>query len=281
MTKVRYFSDLHLDGDMVSYHPSKDLSASIWQPIVLDEDKETILIIAGDLWTNHRYLSTKISNDKSWMEIIADRFKHVIFVLGNHDYWGSCLQKEPANVKEMIISLNLKNVTLLEKDSIVIDEYKILGGTLWTSFNNGDFSAISTYETCIKDCSKIASFDGRNYFSMNGRLLLPIFESTKKFIFENAVKDNDDQKVIVVSHMAPSELSVHPRYKNSKDLMLNFSYHSELGNEIVDSQIDFWIHGHVHDPFAYEINNTKVCCNPRGYERFLEKTNYSQEGYLE
>jgi predicted phosphodiesterase len=26
-----------------------------------------------------------------------------------------------------------------------------------------------------------------------------------------------------------------------------------------------WIHGHTHDPFDYEINGTRVICNPRGY----------------
>jgi hypothetical protein len=26
-----------------------------------------------------------------------------------------------------------------------------------------------------------------------------------------------------------------------------------------------WIHGHMHDPFDYEINGTRVICNPRGY----------------
>lgn len=26
-----------------------------------------------------------------------------------------------------------------------------------------------------------------------------------------------------------------------------------------------WVHGHMHDPFDYEIYGTRVVCNPRGY----------------
>ncbi len=26
-----------------------------------------------------------------------------------------------------------------------------------------------------------------------------------------------------------------------------------------------WIHGHMYDPFDYEIYGTRVVCNPRGY----------------
>jgi hypothetical protein len=26
-----------------------------------------------------------------------------------------------------------------------------------------------------------------------------------------------------------------------------------------------WIHGHTHDNLNYELNGTRVICNPRGY----------------
>jgi len=26
-----------------------------------------------------------------------------------------------------------------------------------------------------------------------------------------------------------------------------------------------WVHGHMHDSFDYEIYDTRVACNPRGY----------------
>ena len=28
-----------------------------------------------------------------------------------------------------------------------------------------------------------------------------------------------------------------------------------------------WVHGHLHDSSNYEINGTRVLCNPRGYAK--------------
>ena len=30
-------------------------------------------------------------------------------------------------------------------------------------------------------------------------------------------------------------------------------------------RVALWVHGHMHDPFDYEIYGTRVVCNPRGY----------------
>jgi hypothetical protein len=27
------------------------------------------------------------------------------------------------------------------------------------------------------------------------------------------------------------------------------------------------VHGHTHDSFDYQVNGTRVICNPRGYQR--------------
>ena len=32
-------------------------------------------------------------------------------------------------------------------------------------------------------------------------------------------------------------------------------------------RVQLWIHGHMHDSFDYNVNGTRVVCNPRGYVR--------------
>ena len=27
-----------------------------------------------------------------------------------------------------------------------------------------------------------------------------------------------------------------------------------------------WVHGHMHDSLGYQVNGTRVLCNPRGYQ---------------
>ena len=41
-----------------------------------------------------------------------------------------------------------------------------------------------------------------------------------------------------------------------------------LMNNMGADRAALWIHGHMHDSFDYEINGTRVVCNPRGYTPF-------------
>ena len=47
---------------------------------------------------------------------------------------------------------------------------------------------------------------------------------------------------------------------------MNGAYASDLSDFILDQEnIKYWVHGHMHDPFDYEIGQCRVVCNPRGY----------------
>ena len=35
---------------------------------------------------------------------------------------------------------------------------------------------------------------------------------------------------------------------------------------IEERQPALWVHGHTHDSCDYRVGNTRVICNPRGYE---------------
>jgi pyruvate carboxylase len=34
---------------------------------------------------------------------------------------------------------------------------------------------------------------------------------------------------------------------------------------LVREPVKLWIHGHTHESMDYELNGTRVVCNPRGY----------------
>src|SRR5262249_38300974 len=67
---------------------------------------------------------------------------------------------------------------------------------------------------------------------------------------------------VVVTHFAPSRLSIHPRFAGSP---INPCFASDLAPRIERWQPQFWLHGHTHDSFDYRIGRTRVVCNPRGY----------------
>jgi len=90
--------------------------------------------------------------------------------------------------------------------------------------------------------------------------------NAKTFIFSEIVKQKEmGNKVVVITHHAPSHKSIETIYTNDN---LNGAYVSELYYHIADledNQPDFWHHGHTHANFDYQIEKTRVVCNPRGY----------------
>jgi hypothetical protein len=69
---------------------------------------------------------------------------------------------------------------------------------------------------------------------------------------------------VVVTHFAPSRLSIHPRFAGSP---LNACFTSDLAAHIGRWQPRLWLHGHTHDSFDYRIGATRVVCNRAAMRR--------------
>lgn len=260
---LRPINDIHLDFDVAN-------GKMPWKPPGLPEDHLSALLISGDIWHAKKMMSYA---NESWIGQRAQRFRYVIFVLGNHDYWDGALNYEPTRIKELIQEMNLKNVFLLERDTLVLEDVKFVGGTLWTDFNKQDpntmFSAnkimVPDY-TRIKKRTNFVNANGESkieYRKIQYQDFLNVHLETKRYIFENAIKDEKTRKLVVMTHMAPSCLSIADQYK--EDFISNGYYYSELGNEIAGTDIDYWFHGHTHTAMDYMINKTRVINNARGY----------------
>lgn len=247
----------------------------LWYPPIMVGDDETTLIIAGDLWDDRKFLRRKYTNSESWMKRISTRFKYVVFVLGNHDYWGANLTIEPGAIRKELEAQGIVNVHLLEIDSIVLDNIKFLGGTMWTDYDRENpHTMVMAPMVMANDHTRIKI--GENYSKLRVEHLLNKFNKTKKFIFENAKKDNPEQRVICVTHMAPSYKSIHEMFQTSKT---NGFYYSDLEVELCyeEHDIEMWIHGHTHMPMDYVLHEkTRIICNPRGYYGY-ERTGFNEE----
>ena len=79
---------------------------------------------------------------------------------------------------------------------------------------------------------------------------------------EDSLRKSKTDKNVVVTHHAPSPKSLPDQYKND---ILSAAHASDLSELIDKYQPDIWIHGHIHSPSDYNIGNTRVICNPRGY----------------
>jgi hypothetical protein len=100
--------------------------------------------------------------------------------------------------------------------------------------------------------------------------------------FRSVLAEQHDKKFVVVGHHSPSFRSVHETYQ--AQTLMNGGYHSDLSEFIMDHpQIKLWTHGHTHHPFDYMIGETRIVCNPRGYENdgYSEATGWNPNIVLE
>lgn len=279
MKYLRLVSDIHLDFDIGRFGATRyfdpgqprptDAMDLLWYPEPMDGDDDTCLIIAGDLWHKRKFASRiHPETGKSWMEMLAPMFKYVVFVLGNHDYWHGNLMYEAKKTRDMIAKRGMTNVFLIEREALVLDQVKFVGGTLWTDFDRGNPLVMMQASGTMRDYAHVRN--GPGYGPLRPNAVSGIHQQTRNHIFADGVKDSPDQRVICVSHMAPSYESIADDYQTASQDYINFFYYSDISREIAFNKhdIELWVHGHCHTPSDYTIGNTRIVCNPRGYQGY-------------
>lgn len=284
MKYLREASDIHLDFDISRFgqthlydpgapKPECDMDM-LWYPEPMEGDDETCMIIPGDFWVSRKILTRKHPHtNRSWLEMLSDRFKYVVGVLGNHDCWQDNISFINRKINEDLVSLGLdKKVFILENNSVVLDDVKFVGGTLWTDFDRANPMILLKAPNIMNDYNYMRV--DVDYRKAKPKDLLHRHRTTRDYIFDNAKRDHPDQKVVVLSHHAPSKISVGPQYQHHGDS--NFYYFTDLEAKIDTSEIDLWFHGHCHHVSDYNIGNTRVICNPRGYINY-ENTSWNPQ----
>lgn len=230
--KIKLLSDLHLE-----FH--KDNGKSFIQSLNNDCD---VLVVAGDL-TTHYNISESLS-------MLCDRFKEVVYVLGNHEFWGSSIDETINETTNTASKLN--NLHFLNDSHCTIMGQRFIGGTMW-------FPSNPTANHLKNDWSDFLKIkDSRRIFLDNYH--------TVEFLTKE-VKKND----IVVSHYLPSFMSVHPFYEKEAS---NCFFVCDMENVINTKEPSYWLHGHTHESMNYTIHATKVLCNPFGYLGYQTNKNF-------
>lgn len=201
----------------------------------------------------------------------------VIYVMGNHEFYGQrAMDVLWRKAREKVAGTH---VHLLENQSAVIDGVRFLGATLWTDFAlfGADQQAMVMKEVG-RDMNDYAQIlvsghrGGMRWDPVAGQLsrrsgalmpkhVLELHRGSRAYI-EQMLSDNPGptvQKTVVVTHHAPSALSLPARAPD----LLDAAYASNL-DELV-AKADLWIHGHTHHPVDYRIGEARVVSNPRGY----------------
>lgn len=207
------------------------------RPITLDRDVD-VLVLAGDIdrWDRVPARAEQIANGHA---------RHIVFVPGNHEYYGQRMDKVHFEETETFHPL---------LDSIfTLDGVKFAGGTLWTDYaldGNAPLSMLQA-ENGLNDHRRIQMGATHGYRKFKPIDAVVLHRKTRDFIMKSGAD-------IVVTHHAPTARSVNAKYAGDN---LNPAYASNLPALVGR----LWIHGHMHDPCDYMAGETRVVANPWGY----------------
>jgi len=211
-----------------------------------------VAVIAGDLCDFK-------TMGRSW-DLVSQNFIESVLVAGNHEHYGSSLdgvERATHDLYEENWGRDLGGaIWPLERGHRVIDGQRFVGATLWFPMDAESMKLTWTM----------------NDFSLIGGLTQEVNQThmrTKEYLWDTLTKDD-----VLVTHHLPSMKSVHQKYAASN---LNRFFVGDIEELIRRRQPKLVIHGHTHESCDYRIGETRVVCNPYGYQdhetnpRFVER----------
>ena len=235
-------------------------------------EQARVLVLAGDIVP----IELLKKKDKfaeecgDFFKYISGKYDKVLMVAGNHEYYGGSLTHGISNLRNTLKKLGIENTTVLDGQTIEYEDCLIFGSTLWTSCNNRDPVVMNAVQSGMSDYQHITVAD--EYLEKYSWVYLKerrITTDDTVMLHEHTVvklkqfiAQETDKKKLVITHMAPSFMSVADTHRSSN---MNDGYATELHDTIYDSGIKCWVHGHMHEPVYYTIGETLITSNPRGY----------------
>ena len=284
--RIKLVSDLHLEFSDINIQNDQN-----YDVLILGGD----IVIAADLHNspeaNNTTEQAAIANGtgliqrqqraqkfRDFFKRCSFQFPHVIYIMGNHEFYHGRFYDSIEHMRDECAKY--PNIYMLEQDTKIIDDVVFVGGTLWTDMNKRDPLTMQAVEGMLNDFHIIRN-DKRSFATMSALDVAIRHDKTLGYI-KLIVQEHKDKKVVVVGHHTPSLQSCHSKYVHNQ--LMNGGYHSDLSEFILDHpQIVLWTHGHTHHPFDYMIGETRIVCNPRGYQTdgYSEDTGWNPNIVLE
>jgi Icc-related predicted phosphoesterase len=227
---------------------------------ILDAD---VAVVAGDVCEG-------VVNAIQWLESHIRPHMPVVFVPGNHEFYGESLPQALAMGK---VAAAKAGIHLLDGDAVVIRDVKFTGATLWTDYAlHGEafrVGAMMTVRTGLNDHRRIA-WSKEPWLRFRPEEAAALHHQSKLAI-ESQLVQHHGGPTVVVTHHAPHPLSLPDKVRSS---LLSAAYASDLIDLISRCGPDLWIHGHTHHAVDYHGGNTRILSNPRGYMHERQATGF-------
>ena len=270
--RIALCSDLHLEFGNIKLENTENAD---------------ILILSGDICVAKDLYNEGTSKESVYLEFFENcsrNFPNVLYVAGNHEHYHGDFDDTIIILKDKLSKY--ANIKVLDKETIDLGGYTFIGGTLWTDMDNGNPSTMMTIARSMNDFRCVRNSRNKvNFKTIDEETSQVTFHTRPaNFTPEDAMIDhaqmvefiqktiemNPEGKYVVVGHHSPSKKSTHPRYAD--DVVINCGYSSDLDQFIErHPQIKMWTHGHTHHTFDYIVGETRIVCNPRGYDGYEQR----------
>lgn len=263
--KIDILSDLHLDFHILRTRTNAKKVKALFEPIITDNGTKTvgdILIVAGDLGHDN------LQNIEVLKILQKEYYKHIVCVLGNHDYY---LIDNPAEekykmhshnrAKEMMELINNEeNLYCLDGDIIDIDGIKFGGamgwydGTYMAPMGYNYVDPVRIWNATMSDSKYIIGYE--DFYDV----LLQEKEKVERIF------DAD----IVITHVCPLSNSIAFKEEDRYE-QYNMFYAFDGEDYLMQTRAKYWIYGHSHGQHSFETHNTKCLVNTLGYPKDISK----------
>lgn len=242
--KIQLLSDIHLEY----YKTYPGLTHFI-------EPEAPVLVLCGDIcYYKHEHFIP-------FFREASVGFEYVIFVPGNHEYYMKSYVDlnfntfELADIEMRDNLSKFKNVYFLQKDTVVINNIKFIGTTLWyEKFDKNKLNDIIPTQNCN--------------FILYNKNLMPhptIIDNINKDQYnwlKEEVKYKEGYYTVVITHYLPSNKCITEEYLKSPN---NFLFITNC--ESLLKSVNYWMYGHTHTGKKFTIDNSLLISNPYGLPR--------------
>jgi hypothetical protein len=228
--RIRIYSDLHAE-----FHR--------FDPPPLDAGVD-LVILAGDI--NKKARGVQWANETFACQ--------VVYVTGNHEYYDGHLDRTLQKMKDAAAG----HVHVLENESLILGDVRILGSTAWTDFTStgNQVAASNAARQGMNDFKYIRA--DSNYRRLRPDDLVTRNHIAKDWLTQELARPFGG-KTVVVTHHSPSLVVIGEQHEGH----LTAAYTNDWQHLIEKAHL--WVFGHTHEATDVELAGCRVISNPRGY----------------
>jgi Icc-related predicted phosphoesterase len=261
--RIRLLSDLHCDIEGNDLKSLPDIDADV-------------TVVAGDAMAPGHLAIRRVRE-------LLPHTENLLYVPGNHDYYSYFDKKRPElglkttwetqRFELMPRAAEDNGVVLLDDKAVELDGVTFIGATLWSDMRCRPF--YMSHADAVRGAMRMNDYraikrdPGRGKDRMKPATTIDLHKASVEFI-ATCLGSSGKSDTVVVTHHAPSPRSLRnwdPERPQSFG-ELDWCYASNLECLMcIDAAPALWLHGHVHANRDYQVGNTRIVANPRGYPR--------------